>query len=394
MKLIVQGQSLAETLIELIKKHTYFSFAVAWASAETDVFKIIKTNNKKIKNAVIGTHFYQTHPAVLESFAGSKKVRFVFQPQGVFHPKVYLLWSNSCWDLLIGSANLTAGALSQNSELMLYVSSGHDKGVALKNGVLKQIEAYWEMGEVVTGDMAEKYRSLWMLQQSRLRRISGTYSSNGIGTPPIHTEIMSMSWSEYYRRVQADPYHGYEPRCDLLDLAHIAFKGSESFSNMELGLRKTIAGLPNDFNEHAGWFGSMKGSGYYHQAINNNDAFISRALDCIPLAGAVTRKCYDSYVEEFVRAFPNGRHGVGTASRLLAFKRPDYFVCLDSKNKSNICKDFGIRPTGITYERYWGDLICRIHDSARWNSPEPKAQRERRVWKGRAAMLDAIFYEE
>lgn len=393
MKLIAKGESLAKTIVKLIDKHANYSFAVAWTSAETEVFEKIKESKKKIKRAAIGTHFYQTHPAVLESFIDSKKVRFVLQPQGVFHPKVYLFYSDDNWDLLIGSANLTAGAMGKNSELMLHVSSIDSGEVELDDAVLKRITAYWEMGETVSDSMAGKYRALWRAQQPNLRRISGAYSSNE-SIAPIHTEIMSMSWDEYYRRVQDDPYHGYERRCHLLDLAHNAFKEYESFSNMEIGLRKTIAGLPNDLNEHAGWFGSMKGAGYYHQAINNNDARISRSLHFIPFDGAVTRNHYDSYISEFVSAFPNGGHGVGIASRLLALKRPDYFVCLDSKNKSNLCNDFGIKSTNMTYERYWDDLICRIHDSVWWNSPTPVSQLERKVWEGRAAMLDAIFYEE
>jgi len=393
MKVISKGETIGKTIIKLIDLHDYFAFAVAWASTGTGVFDHIRKVRKKIKMAAIGTHFYQTHPDVLKSFIRSPKVRFVLQPQGVFHPKVYLFWSKKRWDLLVGSANLTAGAMSKNSELMLHVSSGDTEGSELHNEVMNKISAYWEMGEIATDCLVEKYRALWTPQQSALMRISGRYSSEANSTSPIHTEIMSMPWAEFYRRVQDDPYHGYEQRCDLLEMAHGAFRENSSFSKMEIGFRKTIAGLPNDFNEHAGWFGSMKGAGRYYRSINNNNAHISTALDFIPLGGAVTKEHYDSYISEFILALPDGGHGVGTASRLLALKRPDYFVCLDSKNKSNLCKDFGIKST-MTYKRYWGDLICRIHDSVWWNALVPESQPERRVWKGRAAMLDAIFYEE
>lgn len=394
MKVISKGETLGKTIIKLIDLHDYFAFAVAWASAETDVFDHIEKVREKIKMAAIGTHFYQTHPTVLERFIGSKKVRFVLQPKGVFHPKVYLFWSKGCWDLLIGSANLTAGALSKNNELMLHVSSDDVGDSQLDKEVLNKISDYWNMGELATDDLVEKYHALWLTQQAALKRISGGYSSETNSTSPIQTEIMSMSWNEFYKRVQNDPYHGYEQRCDLLELSHDAFRKHNSFSNMVLGLRKTIAGLPNDFNQKAGWFGSMKGAGCYHKAINNNDAHISRALDYIPLDGTVTREHYNSYIAEFIRAFSGGRHGVGIASRLLALKRPDYFVCLDSKNKINLCKDFGIKSTSMNYERYWDDLICRIHDSVWWNSKKPASQLERRVWNGRAAMLDAIFFKE
>ena len=71
--------------------------------------------------AVIGAHFYQTHPDVLDVFQGKANVRIVLQPSGVFHPKLYLFRSDDRGEPLIGSANLTSGALSTNSEAMLLI---------------------------------------------------------------------------------------------------------------------------------------------------------------------------------------------------------------------------------------------------------------------------------
>lgn len=147
---------------------------------------------------------------------------------------------------------------------------------------------------------------------------------------------------ELFALVQQDAHHGFEQRCDLLKRVRTAFDTTNQFRNMEIGLRKTIAGLPTDFDEHWGWFGSMSGAGYYHQAVRDNNPHLSLALDEIPITGAVTREHYEAYLAEFVKAFPNGRHGVCCASRLLALKRPDYFVCFDAKNKTELCRDFEI----------------------------------------------------
>jgi HKD family nuclease len=392
MLLTTSGSALRRELIKLIEKHDNVAIAVAWASAGTDVYEALRKNKNKIHRVVIGTHFYQTHPDVLEDFIGCNEVRFVLQPQGVFHPKAYLFWGKKSWDILVGSANLTAGAMGRNSELMIHISSTgspSDIHLQLKN----QIEEYWEQGEVVTAQSVSAYRALWKTQQQALKRVSGAYSSGTKSKAPIHTEIMSMSWSSFFKAVKADPFHGFDKRCDLLDLVRNAFKESTTYSTMELGLRKTIAGLPNDVNVHWGWFGSMRGAGYFHQAVNNNNPHLSAALDFIPLNGAIAREHYENYISEFVRAFPDGRDGVSLASRLLALKRPDYFVCLDSKNKTKLCKDFGIKQAGMTYERYWDDVVCRIVDSVWWNEPKPSDKIAARVWMGRAAMLDAIFYQ-
>ena len=85
MKLISSNRRLVSRLTRLIENHFEVTFAVAWASSGTSVFDLIQRYPSKIKRAVIGTHFYQTHPDVLDTFQGKPNVRFVLQPSCVFH---------------------------------------------------------------------------------------------------------------------------------------------------------------------------------------------------------------------------------------------------------------------------------------------------------------------
>ena len=89
MKLISTNTELSRQLKRLVEKYPRIAIATAWASAETEVFKSLVRHEERIVQAVIGTHFYQTHPDVLDRFVGSRKVKFMLQPDGVFHPKVY-----------------------------------------------------------------------------------------------------------------------------------------------------------------------------------------------------------------------------------------------------------------------------------------------------------------
>lgn len=392
MKLIVTNADLKANLSRLMKKYENISFAVAWASAGTEIFRELIANRNRIYKAIIGTHFYQTHPDVLDAFAESNDVRFILQPRGVFHPKIYVFWSQKNWEVLMGSANLTAGALTNNAEAMVLISDADQGASLLKEDVLTLIDDYWNAARSVSKAAALSYRALWAKQQPALRRLSGQYGQTSKSKAPADSVVMAMSWTQFFDQVQKDAHHGFEKRCDLLKIVRTAFKINSHFKEMSLGLRKTIAGLPTDFNERWGWFGSMRGAGYFHQAVNENNPHISAALDEIPLNGPVSRGHYEAYLAEFVKAFPNGRHGVGVASRLLALKRPDYFVCFDSKNKKELCLDFEIKQAGMDYERYWEEIIERITDSVWWNEPRPKNVLAGTVWDGRAAMLDAIFY--
>lgn len=171
IRLRTGGERLSRKLIELIEKHDNIAFAVAWANHKNEAYIALIRNKKKISYAVIGTHFYQTHPDVLKCFIDCNKVRFVLQPQGIFHPKAYLFWSKKSWDMLVGSANLTSGALGENEELMLHISDSTRSDVQMD--LKRQIKKYWESAKVVTAESESTYRKLWGERQPDLKCISG-----------------------------------------------------------------------------------------------------------------------------------------------------------------------------------------------------------------------------
>ncbi|MCU1303626.1 MAG: hypothetical protein JWQ87_3910 [Candidatus Sulfotelmatobacter sp.] len=392
MKLITSNSALLGNLSRLLKTYPDVLFAVAWASANTPIFKQLIAKPSLIKKAIIGTHFYQTHPDVLDAFVGSENVRFVLQPKGVFHPKIYLFRNHNTWEALIGSANLTSGAFTENAEVMVLLSDSDQSASSLETEIVSLIDLYWPRATRATKTSALAYRTLWLRKLPALRRLSGEYGKTKARKLPVDSSVMSMSWKLFLAAVKKGQFHDFGERCELLQLVQSAFLKHRDFASMQLGLRQTVAGLPNDYDRRWGWFGSMKGAGYYRQAINANNPHVSRALDKVPLQGLVTRTQYDEYLEEFVKTFPKGRHGIATASRLLAMKRPDQFVCFDSKNQAELCKNFGIKQTRMDYERYWDEVVERVIDSPWWNVPRPNNRTESGVWDGRAAMLDSIFY--
>ena len=84
--------------------------------------------------------------------------------------------------------------------------------------------------------------------------------------------------------------------------------------------------------------------------------------------------------------------GLPPATRLLALKRPDAFVCIDSANRKDMCENFGVSPTTTNLENYWQRIIEPMHGDAWWRHPQPTKAADAEIWLGRAAMLDAIYY--
>lgn len=121
---------------------------------------------------------------------------------------------------------------------------------------------------------------------------------------------------------------------------------------------------------------------------------LSDALDCIPLIGVVTQDDHDRYCQAFVKAFAHAQKvgGLPPATRLLAMKRPDTFVCIDSANRKDLCENFCVSPSTTNLENCWQRIIEPMHGDVWLRHPQPTKAVDAEIWLGRAALLDAIYY--
>lgn len=391
MKIINTNAALRANLLRLIQEHDHISFGTAWASAGTEVFDELVKSKVKIAMGVIGTHFYQTHPDVLDEFVGSSQVKFVLQPEGVFHPKVFAFWTAKSWEVLIGSANLTAGAIKSNTELSTLISH-EDNAPELLDEVLSIIKGY--EGRIINQAEADSYRRIWNIKAPIRHKLTGHYGGTATAKPEVDSPVMSMDWPTFYAEIQKDKTHGFNERLEMLDKVASEFGKAEHFNDIPFQERLGIAGLRSKAIKNSEWFGSMVGAGKFYELMNASEPAFSTALDAIPSDGAVTKAQYVTFIHEYLTAFPNGRDGLGTATRLLSMKRPDTFLCVDAANLKKLARDVGMkRPDKLDYERYWTEVVERLQQSPWWQSPEPKHISEAKAWHARVAMLDAIFYE-
>jgi hypothetical protein len=183
----------------------------------------------------------------------------------------------------------------------------------------------------------------------------------------------------------------------VLGAARTLFEKYGTLAAMPKKDRQGVGGFIESADMPWGWFGSMWGAGTFKNLINEQPEKLSEALDQIPFSGPVQPSDYEAFVSRYKAAFPRKndqptRHGLATATRLLAMKRPDYFVCLDRANKVGLSDAFGIKINNHDYDAYWDSVIERICESKWWNSRRPKDNYARQVWDGRTAFLDAIYY--
>jgi len=397
MILLTTPNEIEKTMCHLIKSYESISFASAWASASSKAFPLLLKHSNKINKIVVGIHFYQTHPNFIKEFIDDEKVKFITNPNGVFHPKIYLFQNNeNDWECLVGSANFTKAAMKNNTEIMIHINSKDINSNEVYKKTIDEIDNYFETAVSFTNNDYEAYLKVWNKKSKKLLDIQDEFNSETNIKPIFKSKIIMQDWNSFFEEVKNDKNHSFEIRLELLNNTHEYFKNS-SFANMTDIKRRQIAGITSkdQNNPELDWmyFGNMV-SPRFKTRINEDYIDISEALECIPLSGIVTKNDYMNYIKYFQEHSGYG-YGVITISRLLAMKRPDVFFCITGGNKKYLYEDFGITQDikSNEYERYWDEIIQRIHKSEWFNIAEPQDVIEKELWKKRVAMLDAIFYD-
>lgn len=406
MKVLATSREIDQELRRAMRRWQRYDWAIAWASWAPDAVSMLLQQQNRIGRVVVGMHFFQTHPEFLRAFHLHENVRFVLRTDGVFHPKLFLFSDNDQnWECIIGSANLTYGGLGQNEEVAVLISSADSGAAEARRAIDSALNGYWEQGVQLTEDEVEAYAVMWRKQGSLRRRLASRFGGAGEqdaddgGVNAVATPILLKTWDVYLQDALNDKHHTAEGRIGVLRAAREWFTTHDSFAEMPVQERKRIAGIAVEPNGSIDWlwFGSMVGAGNFKHLVIESPEGLSAALDAIPLGGPVERNHYVDFARRFQAAFAGRRGGgdgaIATATRLLALKRPDYFVCVDSKNRRELCAAFQVRVS-LNLIDYWDSLCERIHEAAWWLAPEPNVDdASRDVWLGRAAFLDVLFYE-
>lgn len=393
----LETKGLSARLSRLIEDNDSLQWAVAWAT-ENDVVSVLTKSSKKIDRLVIGTHFCQTSPTLLAKLAAYPGVRVMPSAGGTFHPKLYLFThaGRGDWAAVVGSPNFTNGAFTANAEIAL-VLSGSDLKDSAFEALRDAMARYWNAAIPITDEFLRTYA----IQHRALSK-----ARQALAKPPMvrspsrnarHPSLLNYSFEKFAGLVEREKF--YRERIMLLQGARELFARKPEFSDMGDDERKAIAGLVDTAlavsKDVKDWklFGSMRGMGDFANRVGENDVHLSRALDAIPPAGEVSEADYRRFIQEFLAAFKNSARigGVPTASRLLAIKRPDRFVCVDSKNGRDLAADLGYSYSTLTFDGYWQHVVLAITQSAWWQSDRPKGPRKA-IWDGRVALLDSLYY--
>ncbi len=347
----------------------------------------------------MGLDFYTTSPSFLKSFRSNVRIG---KALATFHPKLYLFEKDDNYCCIIGSSNFTSGGFGKNTELNICIEG--EKTDPLFCEVSKFIdEQESRSGEISEPELTDYQAQFERLAASRRRlakfRASGAAKAKGEAKRAKQAEgreppdQLNKTWQEFVKVIlaqekrpglviqgtKAEPgYLETAERCQTL------FAQYGRLSKMPLVDRQFVGGIL----KVAGWFGAMGNARRFKSRLNNDPGSLDAALDKIPLTEALDRSAFDS----FTMNYKWRGSGVGSASRLLAMKRPDLFMCIDSKNRPQVAKAFDLSTSSLqNFDGYW-NLLQRIWKCPWWRTGKPKLLLEQRIWKARVALLDSIYY--
>lgn len=384
MKLIATTTDLTKEFKRLMLDYNQYLWSVAWADFNFELSNFLVTKKSRIKKLCVGLQFFGTHPDFIEKFYTHQGVRFIEQTKGTYHPKLYLFCNSTTeWELLIGSANYTSSAFTNNTEASILISSADKPTGDFYQGIVDFLDEQWSKGKILTKDYVKEYKK----SKLKVRTYIPNLPSKGIRQP-----VFEKTWKEYLAELKQEDYKG---RIRFLDWVKNEFRKQNRFDKINPQTRKSIAGFGSgEKEEHGvdiGCFGTTNARGYFKNSVIDKPEIITKALSKIPKKGEVTKVDYQNFIKEFKKV--SKQNELACATRMLCLWRPDYFINFNGKNEKAMCKELQVNKSKVNYETYW-DLIVQPFITSDWSKQNNSMQKlELQIFNYRVALLDCIYYK-
>ncbi len=196
-----QRKKVINFLVKELRIADEFAISVAFISVSglqllKQVFSELR--ERKAKGRILTTDYLCfTEPKALKTIRDlwpNIEVRmYKCKDEGSFHTKGYIIRQKDVYKLIIGSSNITAGALSTNQEWNTELVSRREGKFGSE--VLSEFEALWAKGTPLD-EYLEEYESLYDAQKAR----EAEEERNGASfTAPLEPNAMQISFASRFR---------------------------------------------------------------------------------------------------------------------------------------------------------------------------------------------------
>jgi len=126
-----------------------------------NTFKMLE--EKQVKGKILVSQYLNfTEPEALKKLSKFNNIELKILIKENAHSKGYIFKTSDYYNLIIGSSNLTANALSTNKEWNLKVSALHSSSIAEK--VIREFDSDFKLGNIVTREYISDYEKIYTKQ--------------------------------------------------------------------------------------------------------------------------------------------------------------------------------------------------------------------------------------
>jgi len=167
------------TILQELENCNQFFISVAFVTTSgvaAIINKLKELEGREIKGKILVSQYLNfTQPEALKRLLQFKNIELKIATTGNAHTKGYIFRNKEHYNLIVGSSNLTAQALSTNKEWNIKVSALDESGIIEK--VLREFSSDFEKGTFVTKEFIllyeEVYQSQFLLnRKNKLESIS------------------------------------------------------------------------------------------------------------------------------------------------------------------------------------------------------------------------------
>ena len=168
-----KNKKILSAISEELETCEAFDFSVAFindSGLASIMQKLDYLASHNIKGRILTTNYLNfTSPGALSKLLEFPNIDVRAYTKGGFHPKGYIFKQSNYFSIIIGSANLTASALSMNQEWSIRFLSLTDGQIVFS--VREEFERVWNEAEIVTPEWITDYTIDYNLKKVSLKSL-------------------------------------------------------------------------------------------------------------------------------------------------------------------------------------------------------------------------------
>jgi hypothetical protein len=213
---------------------------------------------------------------------------------------------------------------------------------------------------------------------------------------------LNISWDDYLTAIHELPTnYKIAPSLKLLNLADGlmnqlnsgVLESTQSERNLIGGIadNKTI----KEYGLDTELLGGMSSFAAFKKILKNDPKGVQKLLKIIPANGRIDGWHFMQFTDGYKQLFEdNGtkQAPLFPATRLLAMKRPDQFVCISPDTDDSFYQSFGIKPLKKQdFTRYWDEIILTIQKTNWFKQDLPMEPSQLAIYRARVCLLERLL---